>query len=123
MNSWGAYLKHCCYIVAEMAALGFGFGKNTFIDTIANGNFYLSPTGTDLMKTIPGQVITSFHHDFDLLTVHGKSRYNGLYAWLNTGEKFIVDVPEGHLLVQAGKQLEWLTGGYIKAGFHEVVHN
>lgn len=23
--------------------------------------------------------------------------------------------------MQAGKQLEWMTGGYIKAGFHEVV--
>lgn len=33
----------------------------------------------------------------------------------------MVHVPEGHLLIQAGKQLEWFTGGYIKAGFHEVV--
>ena len=32
-------------------------------------------------------------------------------------------VPEGHMLVQGGKQLEWLTGGYIKAGFHEVIHD
>ena len=23
---------------------------------------------------------------------------------------------------QAGKQLEWLTGGHIKAGMHEVMH-
>lgn len=30
-------------------------------------------------------------------------------------------VPEGCLLLQAGKQLEWLTGGYIQAGMHEVV--
>lgn len=30
-------------------------------------------------------------------------------------------VPDGHLLLQAGKQLEWLTGGHITAGFHEVV--
>mmetsp|Transcript_19025 Transcript_19025/g.28070 ORF Transcript_19025/g.28070 Transcript_19025/m.28070 type:complete len:106 (-) Transcript_19025:57-374(-) len=33
----------------------------------------------------------------------------------------MVSVPEGCLLIQAGKQLEYLTGGYIKAGFHEVV--
>jgi len=32
-------------------------------------------------------------------------------------------MPEGHLLVQCGKQLEWLTGGLIKAGYHEVIHN
>jgi isopenicillin N synthase-like dioxygenase len=30
---------------------------------------------------------------------------------------------EGYLLVQAGKQLEHLTGGLVKAGFHEVVVN
>jgi hypothetical protein len=35
--------------------------------------------------------------------------------------KIAVKIPEGCLLVQAGKQLEWMTGGYIKAGFHEVV--
>lgn len=28
-----------------------------------------------------------------------------------------------HLLVQAGKQIEHLTGGLIRAGFHEVVVN
>lgn len=30
-------------------------------------------------------------------------------------------MPDGCLLLQAGKQLEWLTGGHITAGFHEVV--
>ena len=24
--------------------------------------------------------------------------------------------------MQAGRQLEWLTGGHIKAGYHEVLH-
>lgn len=33
----------------------------------------------------------------------------------------LVRVPDGCLLVQAGKQMEYLTGGYIVAGFHEVV--
>lgn len=31
-----------------------------------------------------------------------------------------VRVPEGCLLVQAGKQMEHVTGGRILAGFHEV---
>jgi isopenicillin N synthase-like dioxygenase len=35
-----------------------------------------------------------------------------------------VKIPQGnYLLVQAGKQIEHLTGGLIKAGFHEVVVN
>jgi len=35
-----------------------------------------------------------------------------------------VRIPPGNnLLVQAGKQLEHLSGGLIKAGYHEVVVN
>jgi isopenicillin N synthase-like dioxygenase len=53
--------------------------------------------------------------------VHGKSRYPGLSIWTRDGTKMEVKVPEGCLLIQAAKQLEWLTGGDIEAGFHEVV--
>jgi isopenicillin N synthase-like dioxygenase len=59
--------------------------------------------------------------DLNLLTIHGKSRFPGLYIWTPQGKKLLVRIREGCLLVQAGKQLEWLTGGKIKAGFHEVV--
>ncbi len=31
-------------------------------------------------------------------------------------------MPEGHLLLQAGKQFELLTGGYVTCGFHEVIY-
>lgn len=34
----------------------------------------------------------------------------------------MVQLPEKHVLVQSGRQLEWMTGGYLKAGFHEVIH-
>lgn len=37
------------------------------------------------------------------------------------GHRVPVRIPAGCLLLQAGKQLEWLTGGHIAAGFHEVV--
>jgi isopenicillin N synthase-like dioxygenase len=33
----------------------------------------------------------------------------------------LVRVPPGCLLLQAGRQLEWLTGGHVRAGWHEVV--
>jgi len=44
--------------------------------------------------------------------VYGNSDRNAL--------GFCVQVPQGCLLVQAGQQLEALTGGYVKAGMHEV---
>ena len=59
----------------------------------------------------------------NFLTIHGKSRFPGLSVWLRTGEKIPVAVPDGCLLLQAGIQLEMLTGGHIAAGFHEVVYN
>jgi isopenicillin N synthase-like dioxygenase len=48
-----------------------------------------------------------------------------LHIWArNTGKRIAVKVPPGrYLLVQAGKQIEHLTGGLIKAGLHEVVVN
>jgi len=55
------------------------------------------------------------------LTIHGKSRFPGLYIWLRDGTRVPVKVPDGCLLIQAGKQIEWFTGGVINAGFHEVV--
>lgn len=72
-------------------------------------------------------ILAGFHTDLNFLTIHGRSRYPGLHIWArNTGRRIAVRFPEeqkGLLLVQAGKQLEHLSGGLIKAGFHEVVVN
>jgi hypothetical protein len=49
-----------------------------------------------------------------------RSRFPGLSVWLADGRRLPVSIPPGCLLCQAGKQLEWLTGGHVKAGMHEV---
>lgn len=69
--------------------------------------------------------MAGFHTDLNFLTIHGRSRYPGLHIWArNTGKRIPVKIPQGnYLLVQAGKQLEHITGGLIKAGYHEVVVN
>lgn len=58
-------------------------------------------------------------------TIHGRARYPGLHIWArNTGKRMSVKIPPGKfMLVQAGKQFEYLTGGYVRAGYHEVVVN
>jgi len=66
---------------------------------------YLSPPALDLNKSKVGDVITGFHRDWTLFTVHGRARYPGLFAWLLTGEKFAVQLPKNHILVQSGRQL------------------
>jgi len=71
-------------------------------------------------------ILAGFHTDLNFLTIHGRSRYPGLHIWArNTGKRIPVRFPPTgrYLLVQAGKQLEHLSGGLIKAGYHEVVVN
>lgn len=78
-------MKNGSLTIAEMAAIGLGFEPNFLANTIKNSDFMLAPTAVDLEKTKVGDILAAFHRDFDLLTIHGKSRYPGLFAWLNTG--------------------------------------
>ncbi len=122
IESWGKQLYQTNFTVCEMVAVGLGLDFYRITDTLKKGSHYISPPGVDLSKSKPGDVITGFHRDFGLITSQAKTRFPGLMAWLLTGEKVDVNIPDGHLLIQSGKQLEWLTGGYLKAGFHEVIH-
>jgi len=122
MNKWGESMVTSIKTVCEMLAVGLGLPEHTFLDLIHEGPHLLAPTGSDLSRFSKlDTVFAGFHYDLNFITIHGKSRYPGLYIWLRDGTRCLVRVPEGCLLIQAGKQLEWLTGGEITAGFHEVV--
>ncbi|TPX09094.1 uncharacterized protein E0L32_001643 [Thyridium curvatum] len=124
MDQWGASMKTAVTDLAEMAALGMGLPGGTFKDAGAYGPHLLAPTASDLRKYgEKDTILAGFHTDLNFLTIHGRSRYPGLHIWArNTGKRIAVVIPEGnYLLVQAGKQMEHLTGGLVKAGYHEVV--
>lgn len=121
MDRWGELMMGAVTVVSEMVAVGLKLPPDAFTRLMAFGPHLLAPTGSDLANCSEGQVLAGFHTDLNFLTVHGKSRYPGLYIWSTDGHKLEVRVPEGYLLVQAGLQIEHLTAGYIKAGFHEVV--
>lgn len=129
-----------------MAALGLGLPQKTFTEAGRYGYVLfeshdsqmnnkdpirsphlLAPTASDLVKySEKDTILAGFHTDLNFLTIHGRSRYPGLNIWArNTGKRIPVRFPPTgrYLLVQAGKQLEHLTGGLIKAGYHEVVVN
>lgn len=107
-----------------MAAIGFGLPSDTFTSKMNYAPHLLAPTGSNLREHGKlGTVFAGYHYDLNFLTIHGKSRFSGLYVWTREGKKMLVKVPDGCLLLQAGKQFEWLTGGYVLAGFHEVVVN
>jgi hypothetical protein len=98
----------------------------SFVLTVSRPHL-LAPTASDLVKyNEKDTILAGFHTDLNFLTIHGRSRYPGLHIWArNTGKRLLVQFPPTgrYLLVQAGKQLEHLTGGLIKAGYHEVVVN
>ena len=77
--------------------------------------------GVDLEKYgAAGTCYAGYHYDLNFLTIHGKSRFPGLAVWLQDGRRMPVSIPDGCLLIQAGKQIEWLTNGFIHGGMHEV---
>ncbi|CAA0808888.1 2-oxoglutarate (2OG) and Fe(II)-dependent oxygenase superfamily protein [Striga hermonthica] len=122
MDLWGYKMISALKAVAEMAAIGFGLQKDAFTSLMKQGSHLLSPTGSDLKRHGQiGTVFAGYHYDISFLTIHGRSRFPGLNIWLRNGQKMEVKVPVGCLLIQTGKQLEWLTAGECTAGMHEVV--
>ncbi|KAI9163694.1 hypothetical protein HJFPF1_05316 [Paramyrothecium foliicola] len=126
MNQWGTSMRNAVTKLAEMTAVGLGLPATHFSDAGRYGPHLLAPTASDLQKYgEKDTILAGFHTDLNFLTIHGRSRYPGLNIWArNTGSRIPVKIPPGnYLLVQAGKQIEHITGGLIKAGFHEVVVN
>jgi hypothetical protein len=87
MNKWGYKLHTAVYTVAEMAALGMGGPKDLFTKSLEGGAHLLAPTGSDLNKNGKGSIFAGFHYDISFLTIHGKSRYPGLFVWLRNNQK------------------------------------
>ncbi|KAI9222389.1 hypothetical protein BC828DRAFT_346084 [Blastocladiella britannica] len=125
MDGYGQQLHDAVESVSELLAVGLGLEKDTLVNMAKYGPHLLAPTGSDLARFNQlNTIFAAFHTDLNFLTIHGKSRYPGLHVWArNSGAKMSVAVPDGCLLVQAGQQMERLTGGAILAGYHEVIVN
>jgi isopenicillin N synthase-like dioxygenase len=122
MDLWGNRLLDSGFLTSEMAAIGMGMPADTFTSKMEKGPHLLAPTGSDLEKWDVGTPFAGFHYDLNFLTCHGKSRYPGLYVWLRDMRKVAVKVPAGCFLQQAGSMFEHITGGYVLAGYHEVIY-
>jgi len=122
MNKWGNMMVEATFTAAEMAAIGMGLDRDTFTSRMTGGPHLLAPTGSDLERYDVGTTFAGFHYDLNFLTIHGKSRYPGLFIWLRNMQKIAVKIPPGCLLLQGGSMFEHITGGYVLAGFHEVMY-
>jgi hypothetical protein len=87
------------FLAAEMAAIGMGLDKDTFTTRMKQGPHLLAPTASDLDKYKVGTAFAGFHYDLNFITIHGKSRYPGLFLWTREWQKEPVCIPTGCLLL------------------------
>ena len=125
MDGWGGKLMRALRDMVFMLEIGLNLERGQIWSKFKGGPHLLAPTGTDLNKygrrECVDKAIARVHYDLNALTIHGKSRFPGLFIWTKEGKRVKCQVPEDCLLVQAGKQIEWITGGLIRRGMHEVV--
>lgn len=120
--AWGERMLETIETVSEMTAVGFGLPPDAFTSRMRCAPHILAPTGSDLTRYgATGTVLAGFHDDLNFLTGHAAANFSGLFAWTRDLQRFPVRVPAGCLLMQAGQQFEYLTGGRVLCGCHEVV--
>jgi isopenicillin N synthase-like dioxygenase len=121
-NNMGDYFMQIQDNLNDIVSIELGQDKHFLRDMCHNGNHMVSPTMSDLSKYgKENTILAGLHSDISLWSIHGKSRYSGLNIWTRNNERIRVKVPDRCFLIQAGKQLAYLTGGYILDGLHEVV--
>jgi len=123
MQNWGSLMLTSLETTVRMFEIGAGVEPGKLVDYMRGASHLLAPTGADLNRFQKGTVFAGYHYDLNFITIHGKSRFPGLAVWLRNSKKIDVVVPDGCLLLQAGKMFEYLTGGYVLSGFHEVIYN
>jgi hypothetical protein len=85
MNTWGNHMVNGCRLASEMTAVGLGLEADTFTSKMDLAPHLLAPTASDLLKYGKGTPFAGFHYDLNFITIHGKSRYPGLYLWTRDG--------------------------------------
>ena len=99
MDGWGNHMITAIETTTEMAAIGMDLPEDTFTEKMHLAQHLLSPTASDLMKYDVGTTFAGFHYDLNFITIHGKSRYPGLYIWHRDWTKMACKIPQGCLLM------------------------
>ncbi len=121
MTGWGNKMYASGELLMRHVERGLGVTPGSLVEMLRFGPHLVAPTAIDLAGLPLGTVTSDVHTDFNPLTLHGAAAYSTLVCWTKGGLPFLVRVPPGCLLVQAGVGLEWMTGGAIKAGYHQTV--
>eukprot|EP00891_Asterochloris_glomerata_P002047 jgi/Astpho2/2047/Aster-00543 len=93
MDGWGHKMLAAVETAAAMLAIGFHLPADAFTFRMAYGPHLLAPTGADLKQhNLLQTAYAGFHYDLNFLTIHGKSRFPGLFVWLRDGQRVAVQV-------------------------------
>ncbi|XP_058784811.1 uncharacterized protein LOC131659671 [Vicia villosa] len=109
-------------LVAELLAFGYRLPRDTFSSFIHMGPHFLVASGLDLRDLgDEGTLLSPCQCDSTFLSIQAGNMFPGLNMWAKSGRKVEVAIPDGCLLVQTGKQIEWMTAGSCKASRYERV--
>jgi isopenicillin N synthase-like dioxygenase len=119
-NDLGDVFMDVLFKVNEKLSLEIGTDLNELVN---GGNHLIAPTIMPLENIIgtENKIVAGIHNDISYQTFHGRGRFTGLNIWTRDGTKIAIKVPENCILIQAGRQLQYITNGYILGGFHEVI--
>lgn len=120
MDRQAQVLMDACFTCTTLVELGLGLEAGRLTRRLVDGATILALNAIDLSTLKVGEIINACHNDFCFFTGHDRSNYACLIIWLRDGTKLEVSIPPGCFLLQGGQQLEYVTGGYFLAGYHEV---
>jgi isopenicillin N synthase-like dioxygenase len=120
---WASEMIVSCFTAVDMFSIGADMRDPTLLRELLDcGPHLFAPTGCDLSKYgKPGTVIANWHSDMGFMTGHGKSNFPGLRVWTRDNRRIPARVPDGHLILQAGRQFAICTGNQVHPGRHDVV--
>lgn len=117
---WGNHLLEVGIGIMEMLEVAYDIPNGDLASLLEYGPHLVAPTGVDLAKLEPGDVVAWGHLDLNNGSLHGRSNLPGLVAWTRAGKAVTVPLKTGQLLFQAAMQLERVLNGRIRAGLHAV---
>lgn len=120
MDRQADVLINTSFTCTTLVEIGLGLRRGRLTGRLIDGATILALNAIDLSKLKVGDVINACHNDFGFLTAHDRSTFPGLVIWLRDGTKLEASIPPDCFLLQVGQQLEYVSGGYFLAGYHEV---
>jgi len=121
----GALILSAINLATSLISLEYTGKPETLLSMTRYGQHLLAPTGTNVSELIRFEgdqaVIAAAHEDLNWISGHLPANGPGLRAWTRDLSAFLVKAPPNCVLLQAGMQLQRVTGGRILAGLHEVL--